>query len=664
MDIAALAGGASVGVEGETAEERIQARRDRIAKRVAAEVNAEGAKAEADLLAAMSRSSIDPHPHASLAKITDSRHILAALKEGASQNVSLVRITADLAETQKRTEEEEHRLEARKRLEDDHAASQEDFQEILAKWGPAMAHGNAEALKDALDDQREETTRLISRKDDLIESFKEDLKKKDTTFVDELRSQSSDIQTILETMSEQAKVMWGSYEKQLEDIEVTFLEEREQLIKNTKETWTKHALNRVTTEEGQAAARLNAIADHEERMVHLRQTDHEEYLSVKAKLENDISVLEQQLEKMRATYQLNSEKLDYNYQVLKKRAEENGITISQQKRKISRMQDMLNNLRIKIMKQEKQFQDENAALTEDYKRITEQFKDLQKKFKHFQTLDHEQYQEVWAMNEDIAVGLLSEVLSADEVLMSQQMGLNWVPPDESVLSSNARRMAVAGPGRKAAEVMADVMEEPDETESVVGDLPSAVVKKALLLLASECEYLIESKLSRLLAPLEDKQRHLMKLDAVFKGLGIDTADELMALCQSLVRVGEEGDAIDSYELVHPNRVSDLVEVFVQEQRARVGLDQKFEAPDLNPVAFEPEFWQQLNTVHSDKHRRIWGVLDKGLDDYLQVLEGREQALDMTEQLRIQNGELKMLLQQYMAADVNRELVIPPTMVLT
>jgi len=89
-----------------------QARRDRIAKRVAAENNAEGAKAEADLLAAMARSSIDPHPHASLAKITDSRHILAALKEGASQSVSLVRLTADLAETQKRTEEEEHRLEA------------------------------------------------------------------------------------------------------------------------------------------------------------------------------------------------------------------------------------------------------------------------------------------------------------------------------------------------------------------------------------------------------------------------------------------------------------------------------------------------------------------------------------------------------------------------
>ena len=40
---------------------------------------------------------------------------------------------------------------------------------------------------------------------------------------------------------------------------------------------------------------------------------------------------------MRATYQLNTEKLEYNYQVLKKREEENGTIIGAQKRKINRL---------------------------------------------------------------------------------------------------------------------------------------------------------------------------------------------------------------------------------------------------------------------------------------------------------------------------------------
>ena len=51
---------------------------------------------------------------------------------------------------------------------------------------------------------------------------------------------------------------------------------------------------------------------------------------------SDVQLLEQQLQQMRATYQLNQEKLEYNFQVLKKRDEENTITKSQQKRKITR----------------------------------------------------------------------------------------------------------------------------------------------------------------------------------------------------------------------------------------------------------------------------------------------------------------------------------------
>ena len=53
-------------------------------------------------------------------------------------------------------------------------------------------------------------------------------------------------------------------------------------------------------------------------------------------MKNIEQVLEQQLQQMRATYQLNQEKLEYNFQVLRKRDEENTITKSQQKRKITR----------------------------------------------------------------------------------------------------------------------------------------------------------------------------------------------------------------------------------------------------------------------------------------------------------------------------------------
>ena len=64
------------------------------------------------------------------------------------------------------------------------------------------------------------------------------------------------------------------------------------------------------------------------------------------RLETDIQTLEQHLESMRAAYQLNQEKLDYNYRVLLERDAENQATITQQKRKVSKQRDLLSTLMV------------------------------------------------------------------------------------------------------------------------------------------------------------------------------------------------------------------------------------------------------------------------------------------------------------------------------
>lgn len=64
----------------------------------------------------------------------------------------------------------------------------------------------------------------------------------------------------------------------------------------------------------------------------------EDYNVLKIKLEFETQKLEQTLQEMRATYQLNTEKLEYNYRVLSERNKENQTTIAQQKRKLSRLQ--------------------------------------------------------------------------------------------------------------------------------------------------------------------------------------------------------------------------------------------------------------------------------------------------------------------------------------
>jgi len=73
---------------------------------------------------------------------------------------------------------------------------------------------------------------------------------------------------------------------------------------------------------------------------------------------------------------------------------------------------------------------------------------------------------------------------------------------------------------------------------------------------------------------------------------------------------------------------------------------------------EKILWERLTHVLPDHTFRIWGVLDKSLSNYHDLLLARQKLIDQTGDLHNQNEELKNLLNQYF--QINHELIIPPT----
>ena len=61
------------------------------------------------------------------------------------------------------------------------------------------------------------------------------------------------------------------------------------------------------------------------------------------------------------------------------------------------------------------------------------------------------------------------------------------------------------------------------------------VRTLLPLLAEEGDFLFEEKLSTLLSSLEPSHSTLIKLDAIFSALGIQTADDITLLTEELNR---------------------------------------------------------------------------------------------------------------------------------
>lgn len=711
-------------VDSNDLEERIAARRIRIAKRAEA---ARKALLGEDL---NEQKEVKEEISKSRKQIEDSRLRLTKLRKDGFELVSNIRVAGDAREAARRTIEEEAKRHRKEKLEQEAKSAAERFDEITKKWESALQKEVPQSLHEMLLQQKRSCDAMNDEKNKLITDFQQDLKAKDDLYVKDLKKMAEDIDLMIERMNEQVDNLSKGQREELEEIERAFVAERNELLEIQKKKWEEKMLFRREKEEENLLARARRVEDFEQQLQHLRVQDAEEYNMVKIRLETDVQILEQQLQQMRATYQLNQEKLEYNFQVLKKRDDENTITKSQQKRKITRLQDVLNALRQKLAKQEKSYKDENNQLSEDYKRITEQFHDLQRKSKHFLATDAKKFHDIWCMNEEELKGLLKEVLEVDRVIHEQQLGL---PPDQPDLSFSEN----VGPlvngnqskGVSATQILQEVMSNKSVSDigsAEEGVVPAATIynkisahtiKQILELLCDEAGFLVEQKLNKLLAPLEKDERSLMKLDNIFSALGLETEEDIHKLStyfmnirdkkeedqekttasvaelnpeEELPNEEEEADdelrrmmseemedeagnefgdiSSDCVDLIHPNEVLKALRAFVEDTRKgakQAGGKAQFHLSSLEDRddSKDSDYWNKYSTLLNEKKERLWDALIDALEKYNEVLHSRSTLLNETEALRQQNAELRLLLHQYVNSKVNAELEIPPTRVL-
>uniref|UniRef100_A0A8C5MCN2 Dynein regulatory complex protein 1 n=1 Tax=Leptobrachium leishanense TaxID=445787 RepID=A0A8C5MCN2_9ANUR len=668
----------------EDQQERIEARRLRIAARIEAkrrEALGEDRDSHRD------KKEDDRKSHK---QIEHSRQRLTKLVSDGTELVTNVQIAADARETQRRAEEEELRRLRVEKLDSEAKTSLEKFEEITKKWLHSGSKKIPQVLWELLNSQQKQCGQLIEDKNKLIGDLQQELRRKDDQYVKDLKRQAEDIDILIERMEEQIKNLTKTYREELLEIERTFESERQELLNNSHSKWEKGMMGRRDKELENLMSRMKKVEEYEKQLNQLRLQDGEEYNTVKIKLENDVQILQQQLQQMKATYQLNQEKLEYNYHVLKKRDEENTITKSQQKRRITRSQDNLNNLRIKLDKQIKQYKDENQALTDDLKRIVEQYRELQKKMRHFAVVDDKRFRDIWLMNEEEVKELVHRALEADRIIHEQQLGLPWLAPD-LLFMENVGPLVSQEKLKKTAVMLArEVMALPDTPIPSSGaeqntrdcgssDQPSPpfsarTVKRILELLGDESGFLIESKLIRLLSPLEKDERSLMKLDSIFTALGIEVEDDVYKLVDFFCNYKQErmsvqehgGDAIgtssddligekpsQSSDLIHCDDVVRALRAFVQEchaSREKLSRSRLSEMEDRD-ASEDAAYWSSAAHVIPRSRVKVWDALESALEKYYGVLSSRSQLITETSTLQQQNTELRMLLHQYLNSKV-------------
>jgi len=658
-----------------TKAERIAARQ----ARVAAKRNKEDAKFKQedddDQAAKVSMSK---------AKITDARNTVDGTQSTAMENVTDIRVNRDHRENTRRRKEEDKRAERLRELEKELLESTSINREIELKWAEIAQKDIPQELYTQIAIQYKAASKLLGSKDEIIKQLQTELKVKDEDYVELLAQHHDDVENLVKQIKQQFATLQSVCGHELKEVERVATQERGELITTNREEVEGLFKKRREMELQTMYEKQRREEEFQRELTKIRGTDAEDYNNLKVTLENNIQLLEQQLEEMRATYQLNTEKLEYNHAVLEERDSENKQTVEHHRQRLRRLKEALSNHKQRFFKQDAKFKNENNELTEDYQRITEQFKDLQKKFRHFEMVDTKKFREVWAMNEDNVMTLVRKVLKADSIIHEQILGLNYVSAYkagdgqavevEKVTSAqifNAVHPRDEEQSLTAQMGLGSPAADSSAAQQQMGRFTRAQIRLVMGMLASEASFLVDSRLKETLRGMSEEEGDIYRVDAVLSSLGVEDREDL----DELVGFFYEDPKAEKPS-IHPNDIIKVVRDFVvqrQQSKSKAGeggvstgvkTDSVSNEKKARKREREKRFWQKLGSVVSDHTASVWDALEKAQRKYNQLLEDRAQAIDDTTELAKQNEELKILLQEYLGSKINQDLQIPPTRLIT
>lgn len=497
---------------------------------------------------------------------------------------------------------------------------------------------------------------------------------------------------------------------------MAYLEERERIINEHTSEIDGMFEQRRNKETSYKENKQKTEEQYQKEVEDLITKGADQYNKLKIELEMNIQALKQQLEEIRATYQLNTEKLDYNYRVLTELDVEKNAELARYKRRLNKLKAQLNSLVTRFTEMEAADTKTNHDLTEDYRNLTLKYKDLQAKFRHFEIADTTKYDEVWSMHEEEVKDLVDQLLKADKIISEQQLGWMWKAPDMQALQHVLGRQGGLG---LAASNRPDVVEEkPKANEETKSENPNEEheetpeekmrkvagfkIRAVLKVLASEAGFMINPQVRESLESLPDDEADLSRAETMLKALGVKSEEKLNTLVNYFFRgredsqlesaLEEEGDFENELalllnnppeevstlkDMIRPEDVISAVKAYIEDMSVEAGpvgvtsavtggtkVTQEEIRIAQKRLASMRNYWNQLSQVVNDDTVGVWKQLEYDSHNLREMLNKRATAISEVDDLTRRNAELKSLLNQYLGDSVtNSAFKVPPSQVM-
>jgi dynein regulatory complex protein 1 len=227
--------------------------------------------------------------------------------------------------------------------------------ELFYRQGPTDLFAKILNQKSACND-------LLEKKNELIATLEE-----------EIRDSDDDYKLLVDEYHENTAVLSNRMEYQIRAVERLVVAERNNIasaferqkkegLEENEDAFEKNLNALDGKSEEQMKARLQLLSANEKELNEMILLDAESFLDTKIALEENIKSVSDQIQYLDSVQQLNEERLDYEIHVLRKHEEEVVLVKSDQKRKITGLQDTINRLRQRVTECHKNIAKEETAL--------------------------------------------------------------------------------------------------------------------------------------------------------------------------------------------------------------------------------------------------------------------------------------------------------------
>ncbi|KAG1681990.1 Dynein regulatory complex protein 1 [Nymphon striatum] len=327
-------------------------------------------------------------------------------------------------------------LEIVKKLQREQELTVLDLIQISGKCKLINETSVPQTLHEFLNSQKSEFEEILRKKDNIIKDLKRELKCKDEKDYKILDSHLENINLIVTRMNDQIKILCNNYQEEMCNIEQLLCNRRADIVKSNLKNFELMIKDSFDTQDKFLKSLQEKTITYEQKMNNLVIAEDEDYNALKSKLNADILELEQQLHSTETTYILNEDQLKYNYDILKKRHEDNMKIRSEQKRKLFPLRDQFNAIKSTLNKQSELINSEKEQVASDCGKYKRNSNDLRQKLRNMKRINSKTFCDIWRMNEEAAQILLEEIISLDEEIHSQILNKECYSSNLSFLDDN------------------------------------------------------------------------------------------------------------------------------------------------------------------------------------------------------------------------------------